>query len=507
MQGHRARQSKLFTQKLFAHVFQNVNGALDSDFSRENGVFIFDAENAFEAHVHVGLDDGLPKAGAVPIADSSKSLRGQIKFVGSEGKIQNSVFIDVLGKENGVLHVRVENRALFSKKVDDFDRIAALPEEVAQIAVRANLLAGGFAELHEGARIIDDEVWVHLEGEALDAVLTGEFRGILPVRHDSFFPLPVLHLAVFGRPAIGNPIRLGILGSAARTAGEAHDHFYIQDFGEKDSLAKRIDVFLGMLGIGMDGVAMATESGNANPAVFKLFQPGFCFTAVGDEVVERTMRIVRIASRANLHGLKTEGGDFVQHGVERQMFVDRIEHADGNLAQLSGRLGRENTWKQGLKTCRMGEHFTPGNGSRQQAAGHSHKLPPSHGGVLGQLLHASPRQTLQWSEHQCFRRIIRQCDAQTSVENRFSIGLKSKLTTGGGKKRDREITPSALSTDPGWGWRRVRSGRARGVSCFYEWHRRASRWPCRYWEEQRRSRPTARCGPRPHLFWASRRIP
>ncbi len=70
------------------------------------------------------------------------------------------------------------------------------------------------------------------------------------------------------------------------------------------------------------------------------------------------------------------------------MFIDRIEDADGNLAQVTGRLGGGNAGKRGLGTCRMGEHFTPGNGGRQQAARGSQKLAPADGGVLGSFLHA-----------------------------------------------------------------------------------------------------------------------
>src|SRR2546423_703423 len=142
------RQSMLFTQKLFAHIFQNISGALDSDFSRENGIFIFNTENAFETDVHVGLDDRLPETGTVAIANSAESLRGQVKFVGFKSKVQHAILIDVPGKENGVLHVRVEKGALFPQKVDDFDRIAALPEEMAQIAICTDLLADGFAKFH-----------------------------------------------------------------------------------------------------------------------------------------------------------------------------------------------------------------------------------------------------------------------------------------------------------------------------------------------------------------------
>src|SRR5947207_749231 len=82
------------------------------------------------------------------------------KFVGFKRKVQHSILIDVLWKENGVLHVRVEKSALFTEKVDDFDRIAALPEEMAQITVRANFFADGLAEFHQCSGIINNKVQI-----------------------------------------------------------------------------------------------------------------------------------------------------------------------------------------------------------------------------------------------------------------------------------------------------------------------------------------------------------
>src|SRR5216117_864946 len=149
---------------------------------------------------------------------------------------------------------------------------------------------------------------MHFEREALNAMLARIFGGILPVRNDFFFSLPVLHLGVFGRPAIGDPVRLGVLRSAARATGKTDDHFHIEHFGEQDGLAECIDIFLGVLRIGMNGIAMTTESGDANSAVFKLFQPGSCFTAVVHQVDERTMTIVRIAAGTDLHGFQAESG-------------------------------------------------------------------------------------------------------------------------------------------------------------------------------------------------------
>ncbi len=152
----------------------------------------------------------------------------------------------------------------------------------------------------------------------------------------------------------------------------------------------------------MNGIAMTTQRGNANPAAFKFFQPGLRFSAVIDKVIERTMVAVWVPSRADLHGFQAQGSDFVQHGVKRKMFVNRIEHTNRNLAQVTRRLGHRNAWKRCFGTCCMREHFTPGNRSREQAARGGKKLSPSQGGVHELLLHASPRQTQGRNEQPVF---------------------------------------------------------------------------------------------------------
>src|SRR5947207_749234 len=115
------------------------------------------------------------------------------KFVGFKRKVQHSILIDVLWKENGVLHVRVEKSALFTEKVDDFDRIAALPEEMAQITVRANFFADGLAEFHQCSGIINNKVRMHFESKTFDAVIARVFVCFLPIGDDFYFPLQVLH--------------------------------------------------------------------------------------------------------------------------------------------------------------------------------------------------------------------------------------------------------------------------------------------------------------------------
>src|SRR5437879_20886 len=168
-----------------------------------------------------------------------------------------------------------ENYVLYNQELNDLDRTATQPQEMAQIAVLANLFADGLAEFHQCSGIINNKVRMHFESKTFDAVIARVFGCFLPIGEDFFIPLPVLHVGVFGGPAISDPIRLGILRSAARAAGKTDDDSYLEDFGEEDGLAEGIDVFLGMLGIGMNGVAMTTESGDANSPVFKLFLPGF----------------------------------------------------------------------------------------------------------------------------------------------------------------------------------------------------------------------------------------
>ena len=114
--------------------------------------------------------------------------------------------------------MRVINCALLAEEVDDFNGIASLPEKMAEIAVGADFLTDSFAELQKRAGIVDHEIGMHFKGEFADAVFASKFRGFLPVGDDFFFPLPVLHFGVFGRPAVGYPVGLGVCFGSAGTA-------------------------------------------------------------------------------------------------------------------------------------------------------------------------------------------------------------------------------------------------------------------------------------------------
>src|ERR1700688_509191 len=158
------RRRMLGSQQFVAHVFQNVGGSFDADFAGQDGIFIFDTEDALVANVHVGLDDGFPELGAVTVANGAESFRGQRQIRGFECEIKDAIFVYVVGVERSVFHVRVINRALIAEKVDDLDGIASLPEEMAEIAVGTDFFADSFAELQKCAWIVDHEIRMHFKG-------------------------------------------------------------------------------------------------------------------------------------------------------------------------------------------------------------------------------------------------------------------------------------------------------------------------------------------------------
>src|SRR5437868_4137571 len=132
---------------------------------------------------------------------------------------------------------------------------------------------------------------MHLQTDAMDAVFARELRGFLPVRDDFFFPLPVKHLAVFGRPAIRDPVWLRVRRSAARAAGKANDHFHLKPFSEQYSLAKDFAVARRMLFVRMHGVTVTAQRGNTDSAILKLFLPRLGFSRISKEFIYRTVSL------------------------------------------------------------------------------------------------------------------------------------------------------------------------------------------------------------------------
>ena len=93
--------------------------------------------------------------------------------------LEQAVECGLVGVDAGVLGVHVPDAA---RETLDHDRwFHALGPEVAGIQVGAEQVAGDFAKLQEGARIVGDHAVVHFDGD-LHAVVGGEAAGFTPKR-------------------------------------------------------------------------------------------------------------------------------------------------------------------------------------------------------------------------------------------------------------------------------------------------------------------------------------
>src|SRR4249919_3414971 len=86
-----------------------------------------------------------------------------------------------------------------------------------------------------------------------------------------------------------------------------------------------------MLGVGVDGVAVAAEGSDTDVLIFEFLLPGFGLTRVSEQVRYWTVRGIRVAASADLHRLESERGDSVEHLVEREVGVGGVKHADGDF--------------------------------------------------------------------------------------------------------------------------------------------------------------------------------
>src|SRR5271165_3652243 len=181
----------LLIQNFLTNVLENIGGTFDADFASQNWIFVFDGKDAFEIHVHVGLNNGFPDRGTMAVAYGAESVGSFFEFVFLGCEIEDAIFRAVFRKDDSVFHMRVEERALLAEEMNDFDRITTLPEEVAEVAVCADFLADGFAQVHQCTWIVNHEVGMHFERQALDAMGTRVFRGVPPIWNNLFLPLPL----------------------------------------------------------------------------------------------------------------------------------------------------------------------------------------------------------------------------------------------------------------------------------------------------------------------------
>src|SRR5712671_2139737 len=165
------------------------------------------------------------------------------------------------------------------------------------------------------------------------AVLAREFRSFPPVRDYFFFPLPVLHLRVFRWPAIRDPVRLSVGWRASGAPRKSDNHGHIQPLRKQNCLPKALAIMCRMLFVRMDRISMTTQRRHVNATIFEFLFPCFCFSRIRQQFVDGTMPGARIATRPYFHGFEAERAYAIQHFVKRQLFVDRVEHADWNFAE------------------------------------------------------------------------------------------------------------------------------------------------------------------------------
>jgi hypothetical protein len=92
-----------------------------------------------------------------------------------------------------------------------------------------------------------------------------------------------------------------------------------------------------MLGIRMNGIAVAAQRGYAQATILEFLYPGFGLRGIVIDFVDGAMVRTRIAAGADFHGLEAEGADFVEHGVKGEVLVNRIKDTDGNFLFCSHR--------------------------------------------------------------------------------------------------------------------------------------------------------------------------
>src|ERR1700753_486676 len=265
----------------------------------------------------------------MPVADRAKELRGLVIILLSE--IQDSKAVYIVGKECRVFHVRMIDRALLTEKTNHLHRIALLPEKMAQIAIGSDLLPCRLAQTQQRARIVDHKVRMHLERNAMNTVLAGKLRRLLPVRDDTLLPLPLKSSPMLRRPIVNNPIRNRVGFRSARTTGETYHRRNLQHACQLNGLAKLLLGLLCFGGVRIQRVVMATQGHDRNPAVIKLLLPGLRLRGVRDQLGAGAMRRSVGSSRAHLHGFNPQADKPVQHLVERKLVKRRIEYTDGQL--------------------------------------------------------------------------------------------------------------------------------------------------------------------------------
>ena len=90
----------------------------------------------------------------------------------------------------------------------------------------------------------------------------------------------------------------------------------------------------GVLGIGVNRVPVAAERADADILVLELLLPRLGFPGVGQQLGDRAMGGIRVASRSDLHCLEAQGGNLLEHLLQRQLGIGRVKDANRDFLLL-----------------------------------------------------------------------------------------------------------------------------------------------------------------------------
>ncbi len=125
--------------------------------------------------------------------------------------------------------------------------------------------AADVAEAVERLGVISDETRVELDGDA-DAAIFGVPGRLRPVRGGSLFPLPIKGREIIGRPGARYPVRLLRLRPPSRAAGKGDHGRHFELLSELNGIPVVLIVLRGDLSLWMEGIAVAREGADLEPA-------------------------------------------------------------------------------------------------------------------------------------------------------------------------------------------------------------------------------------------------
>jgi len=273
-------------------------------------ILVFDAENVVVTDGSQDAAEVLPPLQSVAVADGAEHPRSLGDVAVALG-VQVSVERRVLRIDSRVLCVNVEERALFGQLLHRRNRVDSLPPKVRWVEVRANLLTRCVAEFKQGVVAVANKPRVHLDAE-LNVVLLQ--KGVLlgPVRNHNFLPLVLEDVAELVGPGASDPVRVDRRRAVARASREAVDARHTQQASEFDAVHKRLVVILRDRLHRVQGVAVARDRGDHEPAAFYVVNQLLPRGVALQQLLNVKVRSPRIRSGSKLNGLNAFGRDDIE---------------------------------------------------------------------------------------------------------------------------------------------------------------------------------------------------